>query len=107
VPSAPAGRQTSPGVSNFLSPLYQTGAGSNYGRYSSKDFDNLLKEGGAAADAKEAQTKYDEAQQVLLKDLPAIPLWYQNVESVWNKDLKNVQVGWELRAAVLPDHQVI
>ncbi|MGO3139869.1 MAG: peptide ABC transporter substrate-binding protein [Galactobacter sp.] len=83
-----------PGVDNFLSPLYQTGAGSNYGRYSSDEFDNLLKEGSAAKDSDEATKKYTEAQQVLLKDLPAIPLWYQNVEAVWGKDLKNVQVGW-------------
>lgn len=83
-----------PGIGNFLSPVYQTGAGSNYGRYSSKKFDNLLKEGGAAADEDEAVKKYSEAQQELFTDLPAIALWYQNTQSVWGEDLKNVQVGW-------------
>ena len=30
-----------PSLYNFLSPLYQTGAGSNYGRYTSTEFDDL------------------------------------------------------------------
>jgi oligopeptide transport system substrate-binding protein len=83
-----------PGIGNFLSPLYQTGAGSNYGQYSSSEVDSLLKKAGAASDTAQATEDYSKVQQQLLKDLPAIPLWYQNTQSVWGKDLKNVQVGW-------------
>lgn len=83
-----------PGIGNFLTPLYQTGAGSNYGRYSSEKLDGLLKDAAAAHSEEDAQAKYSEAQQVLLKDLPAVPLWYQNTQSVWGDDLVNVQIGW-------------
>jgi oligopeptide transport system substrate-binding protein len=83
-----------PGLYNFLGPLYATNAGSNDGDYSSPEFDKLLSEGISSTDPKEANAKYQEAQEVLLKDLPAIPLWYSNVVGGFGKDVKNVQFGW-------------
>ena len=84
-----------PSMYNFLSPLYQTGAGSNYELYSSKQFDTLLKEGSAAKSVKEATAKYVEAQEVLLQDLPTIPLWYSNVTGVWSENVNDVVFGWD------------
>ncbi|WP_104084094.1 ABC transporter substrate-binding protein [Cryobacterium sp. Y11] len=85
-----------PSLYNFLSPLYQTGAGSNYEGYSSAEFDTLLKEGAAASSVEAATAKYQQAQEVLLKDLPTIPLWYSNVTAVWSADtVSNVAFGWD------------
>lgn len=84
-----------PAMFNFLSPLYQTGAGSNYGQYSSKVVDDALKAGAAAKTPEDATAQYTKAQEQLIQDLPAIPLWYQNVSGVWNPKLKNVQYGWD------------
>ncbi|KGJ81097.1 ABC transporter substrate-binding protein [Cryobacterium roopkundense] len=85
-----------PSMYNFLAPLYQTGAGSNYEGYSSEEFDGLLKEGAAASSVDDATAKYVAAQEVLLKDLPTIPLWYSNVTAVWNADtVSNVEFGWD------------
>lgn len=84
-----------PAMYNFLAPLYQTGASSNYGRYTSKVVDNALKAGSAAKTPEEATAEYTKAQAELVKDLPAIPLWYQNVTGVWNPDVKNVEFGWD------------
>ena len=67
-----------PALDNFLAPLYATGAGSNDGLYSNPEFDSLLKEGDAATSTEEGITKYQDAEKVLLKDLPAIPLWNSN-----------------------------
>jgi oligopeptide transport system substrate-binding protein len=83
-----------PSMYNFLAPNYQTGAGSNYEGYSSEEFDNLLKEGTLATSVEEATAKYQEAQEVLLKDLPAIPLWYQNSTGVFADTVENVEFGW-------------
>lgn len=83
-----------PSMVNFLAPLYQTGAGSNYGRYSSDEFDGLLKQGGQAASIEDATKKYEQAQEVLLKDLPVVPLWYSNVNGVWADTVSNVEYGW-------------
>lgn len=83
-----------PGLYNFLGPLYATGAGSNDGKYSSEEFDTLIAEGISATDPEEANAKFQEAQSVLFEDLPAIPLWYQNVVGGWAEGVQNVEFGW-------------
>ncbi|WP_120337650.1 peptide ABC transporter substrate-binding protein [Cryobacterium soli] len=84
-----------PSMYNFLAPLYQTGAGNNYEGYSSTEFDTLLKEGAAADNVADATKKYQEAQEVLLKDLPTVPLWYSNVVGVWADGVNDVTFGWD------------
>ncbi|MEO6200560.1 MAG: ABC transporter substrate-binding protein [Cryobacterium sp.] len=84
-----------PSLYNFLAPLYQTGAGSNYEGYSSAEFDGLLKKGAAASSVEEATATYQEAQEVLLQDLPSTPLWYSNVTGVWADTVNNVVFGWD------------
>ncbi|WP_298867833.1 ABC transporter substrate-binding protein [uncultured Microbacterium sp.] len=83
-----------PGLYNFLGPLYATNAGSNDGDYSSPEFDKLLSAGISATDPKEANADYQKAQEVLLKDLPATPLWYSNVVGGFGKKVSNVKFGW-------------
>ncbi|HTN56441.1 MAG TPA: ABC transporter substrate-binding protein [Microbacterium sp.] len=83
-----------PSLYNFLFPLYATGASSNDGDYSNPEFDSLLADGAAATDEKAAQADYKKAQEMLLEDLPAIPLWYQNVNGGFSEDVQNVTFGW-------------
>ena len=33
-------------------------------------------------------------QEVLLKDLPAIPTWYRNAASGWSENVSNVTISW-------------
>lgn len=84
-----------PSMYNFLAPLYQTGAGSNYELYTSEEFDGLLKEGSAAATVEDATAIYQQAEEVLLTDLPSIPLWYSNVTGVSADTVSNVVFGWD------------
>jgi oligopeptide transport system substrate-binding protein len=83
-----------PGLFNFLGPLYGTKAGSNDGDYSNKDFDALLKKGSSETDLDAANKDFQQAQEILLKDLPAIPLWYSNVTGGFGTDVQNVHFGW-------------
>src|SRR5690606_23001587 len=83
-----------PGLYNFLGPLYATNAGSNAGDYSSEEFDGLLQEGISTTHPDEANELFTQAQEVLLKDLPAIPLWYQNAVGGWSENVDNVEFGW-------------
>ncbi|MGO2140126.1 MAG: peptide ABC transporter substrate-binding protein [Leucobacter sp.] len=83
-----------PGLYNFLAPLYQTGASSNDGDYSNPEFDKLLAEGLAESDVEAANAKFEAAQEILLQDLPAIPLWYSNVVGGFGTDVDNVTFGW-------------
>lgn len=83
-----------PGLYNFLGPLYVTGASSNDGDYSSADFDKVLSDGISASDAATANSDFQKAQEILLKDLPSIPLWYSNVTGGYAEGVQNVEFGW-------------
>ncbi|GAB2456808.1 peptide ABC transporter substrate-binding protein [Xylanimonas ulmi] len=83
-----------PSLFNFLGPLYGTGAGSNDGDYSNPDVDRLLSEGLSADSVEAANAKFQEVQEQLFKDLPAIPLWYQNVSGGSAETVDNVEFGW-------------
>lgn len=83
-----------PGLYNFLGPLYATGAGSNDGDYSSSEFDELIAAGISNTDTAAANADFQKAQEVLLKDLPVIPLWYSNVNGGYGESVSNVVFGW-------------
>lgn len=83
-----------PSIYNFLGPLYATGAGSNDGNYSSKDFDAKLNEGLQAKSVEDGNKIFNASQEILFKDLPVIPLWYQAVQGVWSNNVQNVEFGW-------------
>lgn len=84
-----------PAMSNFLGPIYGTGAGSNDMGYSSKEFDAKMKEANGQEDPDAAVELYKEAESILLQDLPGIPLWYQNATGGWSESVENVQFGWD------------
>lgn len=65
-----------PSIENYLAPLYGTKAGSNDGDYSNKAFDEKLKEAAGKAELDEVNATYQEAELMLQKDMPVIPLWY-------------------------------
>ncbi|XCB30732.1 ABC transporter substrate-binding protein [Arcanobacterium hippocoleae] len=84
-----------PGLFNFLGPLYAKGAPSNDGQYDNPEFDQLLAAGNAASSVEEANKSFVKAQEILLQDLPAIPLWYSNVNGGYGEAVKNVKFGWD------------
>ena len=88
-----------PSLYNYLAPLYASGAadgkGSNDGDYKSKEFDGLLAKA-AASSADEERTKFlQQAEEVLLKDLPAIPTWYTNVSAAAAEGVDGVEFNWK------------
>jgi len=83
-----------PALANFLIPLYQTGAGANDGQYSNADVDALFVKGNQAKSVDEGNKFYQQAQEILLQQLPAIPLWYGITDGGWSTKVSNVQYGW-------------
>ncbi|WP_416394000.1 MULTISPECIES: peptide ABC transporter substrate-binding protein [unclassified Curtobacterium] len=84
-----------PSLYNFLGPTMGDGSSSNYSRYDSTEYNDLLAKGRSAATVEEGNKYFDQAQELLFKDLPEIPLWYSNVTGVWNADnVSNVKFGW-------------
>jgi oligopeptide transport system substrate-binding protein len=83
-----------PSLYNFLGPVWATNASSNYEKYSNPEFDKLLKDGLAAKSTDEANDKFNQAQEVLFKDLPGLPLWDQNRAIVWSNNVIKAETGW-------------
>ncbi|MCG7276235.1 peptide ABC transporter substrate-binding protein [Corynebacterium singulare] len=84
-----------PSQGNFLAPLYKTGGSSNDGDYTNPEFDKLLEEALTAKSDDEATKKYNEAQAILFKDLPSIPLWYSNATGGYSENVDNVVFSWK------------
>lgn len=74
-----------------LTDLYTTGAGSNYFGYANSEFDQALQDANAA-DPDEADAAYQAAEDILLADLPLIPMWYGLTTSVWTEKISNVVI---------------
>lgn len=83
-----------PSIANFLESQYRTKGSSNDSGYSNQQFDKLLSTAASSSSAKEAQPIYNQAQAILMQDLPQIPLWYKSASTAWNPKLKNFQTGW-------------
>ncbi|MFD1833425.1 ABC transporter substrate-binding protein [Streptomyces desertarenae] len=81
-----------PLIQNFLQPLYYTNASSNDSGYSSEEFDELMDRANAA-ERSEAVRLFREAEKIVLEDLPAIPLWYQNGTAGYSERVRGVRLN--------------
>lgn len=78
-----------PSIENFLAPLYTSNGSANDGDYSSEEFDSLINQAGSADTIDEANALYQEAEQVLVQDLPAFPLWYSQTVGGWSENISD------------------
>jgi oligopeptide transport system substrate-binding protein len=85
-----------PSPHNFLEPLYSTQAqppaGSNASFYSNPEFDALVARGNAAGNGDEAIGFYNRAEDVLLEDMPIIPLFFDVTQSVHSTGVAEMAV---------------
>ncbi|HAQ59187.1 MAG TPA: hypothetical protein DCR63_01520 [Microbacterium sp.] len=54
----------------------------------------MIAEGISSTDPDEANELFQQAQEILLQDLPATPLWYSNVTGGYTDEVDNVEFGW-------------
>jgi oligopeptide transport system substrate-binding protein len=80
-----------PGMDNFLTGIYKTGAGSNDSTYANPEFDALLKKGDNAKTVEASIPFYQDSEKLLARDMPAIPLWYSNVTGGYSTKVSNVK----------------
>ncbi|MCV7395920.1 peptide ABC transporter substrate-binding protein [Mycobacterium paraseoulense] len=92
-----------PSMIEFLAPLYATGAGSNDVGYSNREFDAGLAAAEAAPDLAQADVLVNKAQRILLRDMPAVPLWYYIAVVGWSSQVSGVKLTWN----GLPDYENI
>ena len=86
-----------PLMENYLGPLYGTTGSSNYYGYSNPAFDNLVKEGSAAPTPEAAIQKWQQAEDILAKDMPVIPLRYGQNTYGHSEKVTNVEVDAQQR----------
>jgi oligopeptide transport system substrate-binding protein len=79
-----------PLIQDFLQPLFFTNAASNDSHYSNPQFDSLVNQANAAPDKATAVSTFQNAEKLLVTDLPSIPLWYQNGTVGWSSKVSNV-----------------
>jgi oligopeptide transport system substrate-binding protein len=82
-----------PSIENFLAPIYGTGAGSNYARYTSKAFDGLLTQAAAAPSVDDANVLYQKAEATLAADFPTAPLWNRSYQAGYSAHVTDVHMN--------------
>ena len=85
-----------PSPQNYLEPLYSASAlppgGANLTFYSNPEFDQLVAAGNRAPSNAEAIAQYNAAEDVLLDDMPIIPMFFQVEQTVFSEHVSNVKV---------------
>jgi oligopeptide transport system substrate-binding protein len=81
-----------PSIENFLNPMYRTGGSTDDGEYSNPAVDALLARADAAPSTEEGNALYQEAERLIIQDMPAIPLYFQSVQAGWSARMSNVTV---------------
>jgi ABC-type transport system substrate-binding protein len=71
----------------------QERAARNRSRYSNKELDKLLDEAVNTPDHQRAEVLYRQVQDIVSRDLPVLPLWYQANMVIAKKTVGNVQVN--------------
>jgi peptide/nickel transport system substrate-binding protein len=70
----------------------ETRASRNRSRYSNKELDALLEEAANTWDRERGKVLYAKIQDIVSRDVPVYPLWYQANMVIAKKNVKNVQV---------------
>lgn len=70
------------------------GKGLNNGDYKSDEFDKFMDTAAAQTDLNEAIKTYQQSEELLLKDLPVIPLWYDNVAAGASTQMQTVKFNY-------------
>ena len=81
-----------PSMQNYIENLNGTGAGSNYTGYSNPEVDDLIAQGKQASTLEEAVSFYQQADDLIIQDLPIIPLWFGVTHYVTSERITNVNV---------------
>jgi ABC-type oligopeptide transport system substrate-binding subunit len=81
-----------PSAQNYLNPIYGEGSGeSNFG-YNNADANALMAEGNSAATIDEGLDFYNQAEDMILEDMPNIPMWFGRTLGAYNQNVGNVFV---------------
>ena len=92
-----------PSMLEFLEPLFVTGAGADDVGYSNPQFDAAIATAEAAPGLQQSFGLANAAQQILLRDMPVVPLWYTISVAGRSPAVSHVALTWN----GLPDYEHI
>ncbi|HSI92415.1 MAG TPA: hypothetical protein VK925_02900, partial [Jiangellaceae bacterium] len=75
-----------------MEPIHTTGQSSNYAHYSNEEFDSLITQANGTPDPAEADSLYQQAEDILLEDMPIIPIMYGLTHTVHTDRVDNIEV---------------
>jgi peptide/nickel transport system substrate-binding protein/oligopeptide transport system substrate-binding protein len=81
-----------PSMEDYLTPLYSTHGSSNYYGYSNPKFDDLVARGSQQPTLEGATKLYQQAEEILAKDMPVIPLRFGQNNFVYSTSVAHVAV---------------
>ncbi|MGH8898341.1 MAG: peptide ABC transporter substrate-binding protein [Egibacteraceae bacterium] len=81
-----------PSPQDYLEPVFSTNGSSNNFGYSNPQVDRLIAQGNAASSIDQSVTLYHQAEDQILKDMPAIPLFYGRVNAGYSERVGDVVV---------------
>jgi ABC-type oligopeptide transport system substrate-binding subunit len=80
-------------MEDYLTPLYSTHGASNYYGYSDPQFDNLVQKGSEQPTEEKAISYYQQAEDILARDMPVIPLRFGQNNYVYSTRVSNVSLN--------------
>lgn len=81
-----------PSPQNYLEPIYSTTGSSNNFGYSDPEVDKLIAQGNAADSVEAGVEYYHQAEDMILEDMPNIPMWFGKVQAGHSTDVSNVVI---------------
>jgi oligopeptide transport system substrate-binding protein len=85
-----------PHPQNFLEPLYSSAAlppaGSNAAFYSNEEVDALIVQGNSAENTEESVAIYQQAEDLILQDMPNMPMWYSIEQGVASERIESYAI---------------
>ncbi|MGI8575584.1 MAG: peptide ABC transporter substrate-binding protein [Egibacteraceae bacterium] len=79
-----------PSPQNYLEPLFSTNGSSNNSGYSNEEVDNLIAQGNRASSIDEGIEFYQQAEDIILDELPHIPMFFGRVSAAHSDRVSNV-----------------
>lgn len=75
-------------LETYLNPLYSTTGSSNNSKYSNPAFDKLMVDAAGAKSIADGIKIYQQAEDIIVSDLPVIPMWFGKVANVRSENVK-------------------
>jgi oligopeptide transport system substrate-binding protein len=81
-----------PSPQSYLEPLYASTSSSNRTGYANPAVDQLIAEGNRAPSIEAAIKSYQEAEDIVLDDMPVIPLWFGKTDAAHSERVDQVVI---------------